>query len=32
VVTVMTYSNYVNLMADTEIDFPEAPNLPAPPA
>lgn len=28
VVATMTFSNYVNLMADTEIDFPRAPNLP----
>jgi uncharacterized peroxidase-related enzyme len=28
VVATMTFSNYVNLMADTEIDFPAAPNLP----
>jgi uncharacterized peroxidase-related enzyme len=28
VVATMTFSNYVNIMADTEIDFPPAPNLP----
>lgn len=28
VVAVMTFSNYVNLMADTDVDFPLAPNLP----
>lgn len=28
VVATMTFSNYVNIMADTEIDFPAAPNLP----
>jgi uncharacterized peroxidase-related enzyme len=28
VVATMTLSNYVNIMADTEIDFPLAPNLP----
>jgi alkylhydroperoxidase family enzyme len=28
VVATMTFSNYVNIMADTEIDLPLAPNLP----
>ena len=28
VVAAMTFSNYVNIMADTEIDLPLAPNLP----
>ncbi len=28
VVATMTFSNYVNIMADTEIDLPQAPNLP----
>jgi uncharacterized peroxidase-related enzyme len=29
VVAAMTFSNYVNIMADTEIDLPLAPNLPS---